>query len=95
MGTAVRGHTRPRLEPEYGASCRWEPISIHKASGSESDNCTEQLADFKRRKHANMAVGKHGRDVFLADTSYATMALAQENFKGYPIPLYVGILGYS
>jgi|MGYP000067813561 peptide chain release factor 3 len=27
-----------------------------------------------------MAVDKHGRDVFLADTSYA-LALAQENFK--------------
>ena len=37
-------------------------------------------ADFKRRKHTNMAVDKHGRDVFLADTSYG-LALAQENFK--------------
>ncbi len=27
-----------------------------------------------------MAVDKHGRDVYLADTSYA-LALAQENFK--------------
>ena len=68
-----------RLEHEYGASCRWEPISIHKACWIESDNAG-QLADFKRRKHANMAVDKHGRDVFLADTSYA-LALAQENFK--------------
>ena len=68
-----------RLEHEYGAKCRWEPISIHKACWIESDNA-EQLADFKRRKHANMAVDKHGRDVFLADTSYA-LALAQENFK--------------
>ena len=39
-----------------------------------------ELADFKRRKHTNMAVDKHGRDVFLADTSYS-LALAQENFK--------------
>ena len=68
-----------RLEHEYGAKCRWEPISIHKACWIESDN-QEQLADFKRRKHSNMAVDKHGRDVFLADTSYA-LALAQENFK--------------
>ena len=67
-----------RLEHEYGAKCRWEPISIHKACWIESDN-TEQLADFKRRKHANMAVDKHGRDVFLADTSYS-LALAQEKF---------------
>ena len=67
-----------RLEHEYGAKCRWEPISIHKACWIESDNA-EQLADFKRRKHANMAVDKHGRDVFLADTSYS-LALAQEKF---------------
>ena len=40
----------------------------------------KQLADFKRRKHTNMAVDKHGRDVFLADTSYG-LALAQDNFK--------------
>jgi len=68
-----------RLEHEYGAKCRWEPISIHKACWIESDNA-EQLADFKRRKHTNMAVDKHGRDVFLADTSYA-LSLARENFK--------------
>jgi peptide chain release factor 3 len=68
-----------RLEHEYGAKCRWEPISIYKACWIESDN-EEQLSDFKRRKHTNMAVDKHGRDVFLADTSYS-LALAQENFK--------------
>ncbi len=68
-----------RLEHEYGASCRWEPISIYKACWIESEN-EEQLKDFKRRKHTNMAIDKHGRDVFLADTSYA-LALAQENFK--------------
>ncbi len=68
-----------RLEHEYGAKCRWEPISIYKACWIESDNA-EQLADFKKRKHTNMAVDKHGRDVFLADTSYA-LTLAQENFK--------------
>ncbi len=68
-----------RLEHEYGAACRWEPISIYKACWIESDNAA-QLADFKRRKHTNMAVDKHGRDVFLADTSYG-LALAQDNFK--------------
>ncbi|MEG2771845.1 MAG: peptide chain release factor 3, partial [Alistipes sp.] len=68
-----------RLEHEYNAACRWEPISIHKACWIESDN-EAQLADFKRRKHTNMAIDKHGKDVFLADTSYG-LALAQENFK--------------
>ncbi len=68
-----------RLEHEYSAACRWEPISIYKACWITSEN-EEQLADFKRRKHTNMAIDKHGRDVFLADTSYG-LALAQENFK--------------
>ncbi len=68
-----------RLEHEYGAKGRWEPISIHKACWIESDNQT-QLDDFKRRKHTNMAIDKHGRDVFLADTSYS-LALAQEKFQ--------------
>lgn len=67
-----------RLEHEYGAKCRWEPISIHKACWIESDD-QAKLADFKLRKHTNMAVDKHGRDVFLADTSYA-LALAQEKY---------------
>ena len=32
-----------------------------------------------KRKHTNMAVDKHGRNVYLADTSYA-LQLAQEKF---------------
>ncbi|MCD8103291.1 MAG: peptide chain release factor 3 [Alistipes sp.] len=67
-----------RLEHEYNAMCKYEPIQIHKACWIESDNA-EQLADFMKRKHANMAIDKHGRDVFLADTSYG-LSLAQEKF---------------
>lgn len=67
-----------RLEHEYGAKCRWEPISIHKACWITSDN-VEQLADFKRRKFTNMAIDKHGDDVYLADTSYA-LQMAVEKF---------------
>ena len=67
-----------RLEHEYNAKCRWEPIGIHKACWLESDNAA-QLADFKKRKFTNMAVDKHGRDVYLADTSYA-LQMAIDNF---------------
>lgn len=67
-----------RLEHEYNALCRYEPIQIYKACWIESDNA-EQLADFMKRKHTNMAVDKHGRNVYLADTSYA-LQLAQEKF---------------
>ena len=40
---------------------------------------TAQMDDFRRRKFNNMARDKHGREVFLADTSYA-LAMAQEKF---------------
>ena len=67
-----------RLEHEYGAKCRYEPIQIYKACWIESDN-REQLEDFRKRKYTNLALDKRGREVFLADTSYA-LALAQEKF---------------
>ena len=67
-----------RLEHEYGAKCRYEPIQIYKACWIESDN-QEQLEDFRKRKFNSMALDKRGREVFLADTSYA-LSLAIEKF---------------
>ena len=67
-----------RLEHEYGAICRYEPVQVYKACWVESDN-EEQMEDFRKRKHNNMALDKHGREVFMADTSYA-LSLAQEKF---------------
>lgn len=67
-----------RLQHEYGATCRYEPIQLHKSCWIASDN-EEQLKDFKKRKYQNMAVDKHGRDVFLADSPYA-LQMAQSNF---------------
>lgn len=68
-----------RLLHEYGAKCRWEPISLHKACWIESDD-REVLEDFKRRKYQYMAKDKEGRDVFLAESSYLLM-MAQQDFK--------------
>ena len=68
-----------RLEHEYGAQCRWEPISLYKACWIESDDQAE-LENFKRRKQQYMAVDKEGRDVFLADSSYVLL-MAQQDFK--------------
>jgi peptide chain release factor 3 len=59
-----------RLEHEYGAKCRYEPISMHKACWIKSDN-QEQLQDFILRKANNMAKDKKGSDVFLADSRFA------------------------
>ncbi len=68
-----------RLLHEYGAKCRWEPISLYKACWIESDNPAE-LEEFKKRKYQYMAKDKEGRDVFLAESNYLLM-MAQQDFK--------------
>ena len=67
-----------RLLHEYGAQCRWEPISLYKACWIESDD-EEALAAFKKRKQHFMATDKEGRDVFLADSNYV-LQMAQSDF---------------
>lgn len=67
-----------RLLHEYGAACRWEPISLHKACWIDSDN-PEALENFKRRKAQYMAKDLAGRDVYLADSGYVLM-MAQQDF---------------
>ena len=67
-----------RLLHEYGAQCKWEPISLYKACWIESDN-QQALDNFKRRKQQYMALDKEGRDVYLADSSYVLM-MAQQDF---------------
>lgn len=67
-----------RLEHEYSATCRYESISLHKACWIESDN-KAQIEDFRKRKFNNLAVDKHGREVFLADSPYS-LQMAQEKF---------------
>ncbi len=68
-----------RLEHEYGAMCRWEPINLYKACWIESDNALE-LDNFKKRKAQFMAIDKEGRDVFMADSNYV-LQMAQNDFK--------------
>ncbi len=67
-----------RLEHEYTAKCKYEAINLYKACWIESTNKV-QLDDFMKRKHAQMAVDKHGRNVFLADSPYS-LQMAQEKF---------------
>ena len=68
-----------RLENEYSAKCRWEPLSLYKACWIESDNL-EELEAFKKRKYQYMAKDREGRDVFLADSGYV-LQMAQMDFK--------------
>ena len=70
-----------RLENEYGAKCRWEPISLYKACWVEAMPGYEQeLENFKKRKHQYMARDREGRDVFLADSGYV-LQMAQQDFE--------------
>ncbi len=68
-----------RLEHEYGAKCRFEPIQMHKACWIESDD-KDALIEFKKRKHQKMAKDKWGRDVFMADSPFI-LQMAQDEFK--------------
>ena len=68
-----------RLENEYNARCRWEPVHLHKACWIESDD-EKELENFKKRKYQYMAKDCEGRDVFLADSGYV-LSMAQEDFK--------------
>jgi peptide chain release factor 3 len=68
-----------RLEHEYGAQCRYEPIQLYKACWILSDD-KKELDDFKKRKYQYIAEDKHGREVFLADSAYS-LQMAQEKFQ--------------
>ena len=66
-----------RLKHEYNASLRWEPLNLFKAcwiTGHAKD-----IEELRRKKIQYMAVDKHGRNVFMAESSYA-LNLAQENY---------------
>ena len=68
-----------RLEHEYNAKGRWEPVHLYKACWIESDDADE-LDNFKKRKYQYMAKDIEGRDVFLADSSYV-LSMAEQDFK--------------
>jgi peptide chain release factor 3 len=68
-----------RLLHEYGAKCRWEPLSLYKACWIESDS-DSALQNFKKRKYQYIAKDRDGRDMFLADSQYV-LQMAQQDFK--------------
>ncbi len=67
-----------RLEHEYGASCRYEPLSLYKACWLECGD-DKILQDFRVRKFRYMAFDKHKRDVFMAESTWA-LSRAMEEF---------------
>ncbi len=72
-----------RLEHEYQAKCRWEPMSMYKACWISLDEDTvearAELETFKKRKAQYMATDKDGRDVFMADSAYV-LSMAQQDY---------------
>ncbi len=69
-----------RLEHEYGAKCRYEPMALYKACWISGDD-VNKLEEFKRKKLRFMAVDKDGRDVFLAESAWM-LQMAQQDFPG-------------
>ncbi len=70
-----------RLENEYNAKCRWEPVSLYKACWIECEPGYEaEMENFKKRKYQYMAKDREGRDVFLADSGYV-LTMAQQDFE--------------
>ena len=68
-----------RLEHEYQAKCKWQPLQMYKACWIESDDDAE-LDMFKKRKAQYMATDKEGRDVFMADSAYV-LNMAQQDYN--------------
>ena len=58
-----------RLEHEYGAKCRYESVPLKRAYWISCEDESE-LKAFKKNQLKNMAVDKHGQDVYLSDSDF-------------------------
>lgn len=67
-----------RLESEYNAKCRYEPVNLYKACWISADD-PKVLADFLDRRKRDIAKDNHGSLVFLAETAWILQTV-QENF---------------
>ena len=67
-----------RLKHEYGASCDYETLQLHKACWVDSDDPAE-LKELQARRKKDMALDKDGKLVFLAESAWI-LKMAQENF---------------
>ena len=66
-----------RLKHEYGASCSFEPVNLHKACWISCDDQVALKAFLSRRKR-DIARDNDGQLVFMAESAWA-MKLAQDN----------------
>lgn len=67
-----------RLESEYTAKCRYEPLSLYKACWVHAED-PKTLQEFLERRKRDIARDKDGNWVFLAETAWVLQTV-QENF---------------
>jgi peptide chain release factor 3 len=67
-----------RLEHEYGAKCRYEPVKLFKAVWVSSED-EAAFRKFREMKANYLAKDKDGKDVFLAESEWA-MNMAREQY---------------
>jgi peptide chain release factor 3 len=67
-----------RLEHEYGARCRFEPMDIYKACWMTADN-EQDMEKFCRYKSDRIAVDKDGNTVFLAASAWVLKTTIEDN----------------
>ncbi len=69
-----------RLEHEYGASCTYEPISLHKACWIDSKDPTA-LTEFMQRRKKDLAQDKDGKLVYLAESPWTLRTVMESHPK--------------
>ena len=67
-----------RLEHEYGASCTYEPISLHKACWIDSKDPTA-LTEFMQRRRKDLAQDKDGKLVYLAESPWTLRTVMESH----------------
>ncbi len=67
-----------RLKHEYGASCDYEPVNLHKACWFEVEDDASGK-DFLSKRKRDIAYDKDGQGVFLSESAWV-LKLAQDNF---------------
>ena len=69
-----------RLEHEYGASCSYENVNVHKACWVDpEDDKNDEFKEFRRVKQRYLATDKKGQLVFLADSAF-TVQMTQDKY---------------
>ncbi|MBY0425232.1 MAG: peptide chain release factor 3, partial [Cytophagales bacterium] len=66
-----------RLQHEYGASCRFQPLNIAKSCWITSED-KKALDEFLKRRHNSIAFDKDENPVFLADSDWTINLMIKE-----------------